>query len=89
MHRLAFDDVARLLREGPVGITLQYVEGVLDWGQGSAQLVGEHREELILASAGLGDPRFAQAQGLLDALPLRQLALEIRKLLRPAAPPPT
>ena len=73
LRHLPLDDLAGLLLDRVLAAVLlepQQVHGVADRGQRVAQLVGEHRQELVLAAVQVG-----QGLGLLPDLLLQPAAL--------------
>ena len=55
---------------------LHDLDGVADRGQGIAQLVAEHRQELVLAGVGLGQLAGVRAKLVLQPLSFREVEAE-------------
>ncbi len=53
-HLTRGEVAGRFNRRGVGAGQANQLQGVADWGQGVAQLVGQHRQELVLAAVGLG-----------------------------------
>ena len=77
LPHLVVDHVAGPAERGVVRAALLHdLDGVADRGQGIAELVAEHRQELVLARVGLGELAGVPAELVLQPLPLREVDAE-------------